>query len=168
LVSPLLLACSSWRCSPLDVAPPERGHDDGLVATGMLRNVMMLSAGGLVLFGKEYAAASTGVALPLPRLLGSLLTALLTKSVNATGMAVRYIELSHTAISLVTDDGSGTTCALFHDVADGAELGRLLAAELLRAFVDAYRGELRAETARTSAFEGAPRPACMFVPCALL
>lgn len=152
----------------------------------MLRNVLVISDGGLVLFSKEFVNA-----VAQPRLVGSLLTAMLEFSTNNVGAPVCYIEMSTIAVSIISSRPSNTpesaaasplhpalirrtsaqegghsnecvhlhsdrhdsatpkatprragggalTCALFHDVTDGAELGRLIATELLDAFREQY------------------------------
>jgi hypothetical protein len=62
----------------------------------MLRNVLVISNGGLVLFSKEFVNA----ALEQPSLVGSLLTAMLEFSTNNVGAPVCYIELSNIAVSI--------------------------------------------------------------------
>jgi hypothetical protein len=61
----------------------------------MLRNVLVISDGGLVLFSKEFVNA-----VAQPRLVGSLLTAMLEFSTNNVGAPVCYIELSTIAVSI--------------------------------------------------------------------
>ena len=151
----------------------------------MLRNVLIISDGGLVLFSKEFFNTVSQ-----PRLVGSLLTAILEFSTNNVGAPVSYLEFSTIAVSICSSKGpedaklmlerpstasSGSAspapphlsrhksdfhnpverhetpsatpkqtprrsgggsliCALFHDVEDGPELGRLIAVELLSSF----------------------------------
>ena len=56
----------------------------------MLRNVIIITTSGLVLFSKEFVDS-----LSQPRLLGSLMTALIEFSNKVTGMPVGYIELTN-------------------------------------------------------------------------
>ncbi|KAJ1493421.1 hypothetical protein T484DRAFT_1879296 [Baffinella frigidus] len=61
----------------------------------MLRNVLIISDAGLVLFSKEFISA-----VGQPRLVGSLLTAMLEFSTNNVGAPVCYIEMSNVAVSI--------------------------------------------------------------------
>lgn len=92
-----------------------------------------------------------------PRLVGSLIRTMIEFSTKSAGMPVTHIELSHGActcrapfvanlavpsletlsvgVSIVTDESSNVVCALFYDRADGAEFGRLMASDILRAFL---------------------------------
>ncbi|CAN0542681.1 unnamed protein product, partial [Ectocarpus sp. 12 AP-2014] len=64
-----------------------------------------------------------------PRLLGSLLTAMVEFSKVAAGMQVDYVELTGVGVTLVGNEATNTFCALFHDREDGATFGRLIASE---------------------------------------
>lgn len=66
-----------------------------------------------------------------PRLLGSLLTAMVEFSKVAAGMQVAYVELTGVSVTLVGNEATNTFCALFHDREDGATFGRLIASEVL-------------------------------------
>lgn len=68
-----------------------------------------------------------------PRLLGSLLTAMVEFSKVAAGMQVAYVELTGVAVTLVGNEATNTFCALFHDREDGATFGRLIASEVCTA-----------------------------------
>jgi len=61
----------------------------------MLRNVLIISDAGLVLFSKEFISA-----VGQPRLVGSLLTAMLEFSTNNVGAPVCYIEMTNVAVSI--------------------------------------------------------------------
>ena len=98
-----------------------------------LRNVIVLAPSGLVLFAKEY-----GKAVAQPRLLGSLLTAMTEFAAQTTAMRPSYIEMSSMAVTMVRDDGAKVSCALVHDRTDTASFGRLVASEILLAFVEEY------------------------------
>ena len=98
----------------------------------MLRNVLIITtSSGLVVYGKDFANP-----VAQPRLIGSLLTAMLEFCANTTGGSLFYIELAAVSVSLVRDDTSRLFCALFHDRADGSAFGRLVASQILAAFVD--------------------------------
>ena len=56
----------------------------------MLRNVLIFSSSGLILFSKEFVDSVSQ-----PRLIGSLITALIEFSTTVTGMPVSYIELTN-------------------------------------------------------------------------
>ncbi|OQR90021.1 hypothetical protein ACHHYP_05870 [Achlya hypogyna] len=103
----------------------------------MLRNVLLMATSGLVLFSKEFAHA-----IAQPRLIGSLLTAMLEFSAKTTGVPVSFIEFSNVAVTIVTSESARVFCALFYDVADGAKFGAFLAREILTAFVDEYASDL--------------------------
>lgn len=100
-----------------------------------LRNVIVFAPSGLVLFAKEY-----GQAVAQPRLLGSLLTAMTEFAMQTTAMHPTYIEMSSMAITMVRDDVAMVSCALVHDRNDTASFGRLIACEILLAFVEEYSG----------------------------
>mmetsp|Transcript_6956 Transcript_6956/g.24737 ORF Transcript_6956/g.24737 Transcript_6956/m.24737 type:complete len:245 (-) Transcript_6956:94-828(-) len=104
----------------------------------MLRNVLIISASGLVLFSKEFANA-----IAQPRLVGSLIRTMIEFSVKSAGMPVTHIELSHVGVSIVTDEHSSLVCALFYDRGDGAEFGRIMAGDILHAFQAEFARDLR-------------------------
>ena len=98
----------------------------------MLRNVLIIATtSGLPLFSKEFLNA-----VAQPRLIGSLLTAIMEWAVRTTGMPVTYIELSNVAVTIVKDETAGICCALFHDRSDGPAFGKLVASQILYAFLD--------------------------------
>jgi hypothetical protein len=103
----------------------------------MIRNVILMATSGLVLFSKEFA---NGVA--QPRLLGSLLTAILEFSLQTTGMAVSCIQLAGVSVTIVTNDAAKVFCALFHDKEDVGPFGRLICCEILDAFTKEYSTDL--------------------------
>lgn len=65
-----------------------------------------------------------------PRLVGSLLTAMVEYSKVAAGMQVAYVEMTNVAVTLVGNEQTKVFCALFHDRQDGATFGRLIASEV--------------------------------------
>ncbi|KDO26032.1 hypothetical protein SPRG_08685 [Saprolegnia parasitica CBS 223.65] len=103
----------------------------------MLRNVLLMATSGLVLFSKEFANA-----IAQPRLIGSLLTAMLEFSAKTTGAPVSFIEFANVAVTIVTNESAKVCCALFFDPADGPKFGEFLAREVLAAFVDEYASDL--------------------------
>mmetsp|Transcript_39911 Transcript_39911/g.106648 ORF Transcript_39911/g.106648 Transcript_39911/m.106648 type:complete len:316 (-) Transcript_39911:1287-2234(-) len=156
----------------------------------MLRNVLIITDGGLVLFSKVKNGNLSISAVSQPRLVGSLLTAIVEFSTNNVGSPVSYIEMSSVAVSICSSRSSSAPCnfegaqghrslgprtdalphhllplsrqysesqasslqggtkaktkesflicALFHDVEDGPELGRLVGRELLSSFQDQF------------------------------
>mmetsp|Transcript_4997 Transcript_4997/g.7635 ORF Transcript_4997/g.7635 Transcript_4997/m.7635 type:complete len:251 (-) Transcript_4997:201-953(-) len=103
----------------------------------MIHNVLLMATSGLVLFSKEFVNS-----VAQPRLIGSLLTAMIEFSQQTSGMQVSYIELSNVAITLVTNDVAKVFCALFHDRDDGCAFGRLICSEILNAFTTEYSSDL--------------------------
>jgi hypothetical protein len=101
----------------------------------MIRTVILISASGLVLFQKSFVNAVTQ-----PRLIGSLLTAMIEFSSKVAGMPLSYIELAGCAVSVVTHPG--VNCALFYDLDDGPDFGKLIATQILLAFADTYSAVL--------------------------
>ena len=108
----------------------------------MIRNVViMVTTSGLVLFSKTFLDGGK-ITQPKFRLVGSVITSLLFYAQQTTGMGLRYMELSNTAITIATDDVSNVFCALFHDLEDGVIIGRLLCSEILNAFTQEYSSDL--------------------------
>ncbi|CAH0482748.1 unnamed protein product [Peronospora belbahrii] len=103
----------------------------------MLRNVLIMASSGIVLFSKEYVNA-----VAQPRLVGSLITAMLEFSNKASGAPVSYIQMSSVAVTVVTDDNHKVFCAMFHDTTDGANFSAFVAQELLAAFIAQHGDEL--------------------------
>ncbi|ETV65596.1 hypothetical protein H257_17746 [Aphanomyces astaci] len=103
----------------------------------MLRNVLLMATSGLVLFSKEFVNA-----IAQPRLIGSLLTAILEFSAKTTGAPVSYMEFAHVAVAVVTNEHAKVFCAIFLDVCDGPKFGSFIAKEILAAFVNEYAGDL--------------------------
>lgn len=59
-------------------------------------------------------------------------------SMQTTGMKPTFIELSSLAVTIVRDDMVKLMCALVHDRNDSATFGRLIASEILSAFIEEY------------------------------
>lgn len=102
----------------------------------MLRNIIIMATSGLVLFSKEF---TNGIA--QPRLVGSLITAIIEFGQQTTGMGVTFIELSNVSISIITNESAKIFCALFYDREDGLIFGRLLCSEILNAFTQEYSAD---------------------------
>ncbi|GAB9463660.1 hypothetical protein Gpo141_00001110 [Globisporangium polare] len=103
----------------------------------MLRNVLIMASSGIVLFSKEYV---NGVA--QPRLVGSLVTAMLEFSAKTTGAPVSHIELSNVSVTVVTNEAHKVFCAMFHDTTLKPGFSSLIAKEILDAFIIEYGAEL--------------------------
>lgn len=100
----------------------------------MLRNIIIIgSTSGLVLFSKVFAHG-----ISQPRLVGSLITAIIEFGQQTTGMGVCYIELTNVSITMVANDDAKVVCALFYDRDDGVLFGRLICSEILTAFTQEY------------------------------
>eukprot|EP00611_Tribonema_gayanum_P027046 TRINITY_DN6582_c1_g1_i1.p2 TRINITY_DN6582_c1_g1~~TRINITY_DN6582_c1_g1_i1.p2 ORF type:complete len:102 (-),score=26.15 TRINITY_DN6582_c1_g1_i1:89-394(-) len=99
----------------------------------MIRTVIIMSSSGLVLFIKQYVHS-----IRQPRMVGSLLIAMLEFSMVTAGMPVSYIELTGLGVTVVWNEAAKVFCALFLDREDGADFGRLLATEILAGFQDEY------------------------------
>ena len=96
----------------------------------MLRNIIIIGAtSGLVLFSKEFSNS-----ISQPRMVGSLITAIIEFGQQTTGMGVCYIELSSISVAIVANEDAKIVCALFYDREDGALFGRLICGEILKAF----------------------------------
>lgn len=74
--------------------------------------------------------ASCHVFVKQPRLVGSLLTAMVEFSKLNAGMQVSYVEMTTVSVTLVGNEATKVYCALFHDRQDGATFGRLIASEV--------------------------------------
>ncbi|RHZ42479.1 hypothetical protein DYB26_001270 [Aphanomyces astaci] len=109
----------------------------------------------------QWAAASDNATTTShPRLIGSLLTAILEFSAKTTGAPVSYMEFAHgtslfstrgaiqtttrdvVAMAVVTNEHAKVFCAIFLDVCDGPKFGSFIAKEILAAFVNEYAGDL--------------------------
>lgn len=99
----------------------------------MLRNLLLISSSGIVLFSKEFVRA-----VAKPRLIGGLVTAMLDFAEQRTGLPVSFIELSTVGVSIVSNKIARVSCALFYDIEDGHEFGQLISEEILHAFVATY------------------------------
>jgi len=107
----------------------------------MLRNVLLISSSGIVLFSKEFIKAVTQ-----PGMIGGLVAAMLDFSTQRVGIPVSYIALSTVGVSIQTNVNARVTCALFHDINDGQDFGKLIATEILNAFISMYSAQLEEKT----------------------
>lgn len=108
----------------------------------MLRSFMLISGkSGIVLFRKSFAKS-----LPNPRMIAGLVTALCNFSTDALSQPIAYMELSTSAITIISQPPHPTSdhlrCVAFHDIHDGELYGRLIASQLLNAFSDDYSERL--------------------------
>ena len=91
---------------------------------------------GVVLYSKEF---NNSVA--QPRLVGSLLRAMIEFGHQTTGMSVAFIELSNICIAIANNESSKIFCCLFYDRTDGKHFGKLICSEILNAFIQDYSTE---------------------------
>lgn len=99
--------------------------------------VIMMATSGLALFAKEFQNS-----IAQGKMIGSLLTTIVVFAQQTTGMSVSYIELSHTAVIMMTNEAKNISCALFYDRSDGKLFGRLICSEILSAFIQDYSTEI--------------------------
>jgi len=113
----------------------------------MLRNVLIVSHSGIVLFTKEFIkVANKG------GLIGQLVTAMLEFSILRVGIPVSYIALSNVGVAIHSNAGARVTCVLFFDITDGEDFGKLIAGEILNAFVSTYDSTLEEKKISPDAF----------------
>jgi hypothetical protein len=108
----------------------------------MLRSFMIISGkSGIVLFRKVFVKS-----LAQPRMIAGLVTALCNFSADALALPIAYMQLSTTAITVVSQPSTPSAdhlrCVAFHDVDDGELYGRLIAEELVHAFMDEHSERL--------------------------
>eukprot|EP00455_Lapot_gusevi_P041811 TRINITY_DN4890_c0_g5_i1.p1 TRINITY_DN4890_c0_g5~~TRINITY_DN4890_c0_g5_i1.p1 ORF type:complete len:250 (+),score=51.87 TRINITY_DN4890_c0_g5_i1:139-888(+) len=115
----------------------------------MLRNLIVISSSGIVLFSKEFLNS-----IAQPRLIGGLVTAMLDVSINRTGLPVAYIELSNVAIAVVSNIEAKVTCAVFLDRDDGCSFAKLITRELLYAFIQQFSTVLEKGVLSLADFSG--------------
>jgi hypothetical protein len=115
----------------------------------MLRNVIIIASSGLVLFSKEFTNS-----IAQPRMVGSLLTAIIEFGQQTAGMGVSFIELSNLSIAIVFNDSVKIFCAIFYDREDGKLFGKLICSEILNAFVQDYSSEFALSGLNLRDFKG--------------
>ena len=148
----------------------------------MLHAVIIITASGLILFQKEFALlpsssaslSSNPSSLPLSSSsslshsgasspsyislssksgqLAGILTAVVNFSLSRLGGQVSYIQCDHVGVALHVHPQTKVTCAVFHQVQDGEDFGRLMARELLQAFAATYRSLLSTPVPRSDMF----------------
>ncbi len=70
-------------------------------------------------------------------LIGNVITAMVQFSELTVGMRMCYMELQEVGVSVV-GGRSMPYCAVFHDLEDGADLGKLLANQILFTFCESF------------------------------
>lgn len=65
-----------------------------------------------------------------------------------------YIELSNVAVTIMKDEVVKVCCALFHDRSDGPAFGKLIASQILCAFLEEYSGNLTSPGRNLKDFHG--------------
>jgi len=99
----------------------------------MIHHFLITSSSGLVLYSREFTSS-----LAQPRLVGSLLTALVEFSKKNVSLPVSYIELEKVAVAVSVSESTRIICAVFFDSEDGFYFGKLISTELLLAFSQVY------------------------------
>jgi hypothetical protein len=99
----------------------------------MIRNLLIMASSGLVLFNKQFLNS-----IEQPRMVGSLITAIMEFATQTTSMNVSYIELTNVSITIVVNEATNIFCALFFDRYDGPIFGKMLCKAILEAFVQDY------------------------------
>lgn len=102
----------------------------------MLRNILVISSSGLVIFSKLFVNAVSK-----PRLVGSLMIAMLEFSTQTTGLRLSYLELNNVGITIVGCDSAKLFCVVIHDRADGEDFGKLISSEILMDFLETFPPE---------------------------
>lgn len=99
----------------------------------MLRNLIIVSHAGLVLYSKEFVRGVGN-----PNMVGGLIVAMSTFSQQRTGLPASYIELSSVSVSICESTTHKVRCALFYDSSEGQDFGAVIARELLQEFIGTY------------------------------
>jgi len=81
-----------------------------------------------------------------PRMLGSLMVAMLEKTKQTLGLQLSYIEFTSVAISIAGNSSKSLFCVIFHDKSDGEDIGMLLSNQILNEFEQVYAEELKSNT----------------------
>eukprot|EP01100_Stratorugosa_tubuloviscum_P007135 TRINITY_DN2999_c0_g1_i1.p1 TRINITY_DN2999_c0_g1~~TRINITY_DN2999_c0_g1_i1.p1 ORF type:complete len:256 (-),score=100.74 TRINITY_DN2999_c0_g1_i1:51-818(-) len=101
----------------------------------MLRNALILSSSGLLLFVKEWVK---GIDQKKINLFSGLLRSLQEYSKQSFGLPLTFLQFATTGITIVEDNSTGLICVLLHDFEDGEQLGNIIATHILSGFVDEY------------------------------
>jgi len=99
-----------------------------------------MTAAGVVIFEKVWFTDSESIQTEKKgRLFGSLITTMQEFSRQSTGgMIVTYLEFQQVAVSIVDDSKTKLLCTLFHDTEDGSDFGQMIAAQILRSFIESF------------------------------
>ena len=151
----------------------------------MLHAVIIITASGLILFQKEFALLPSSSAAPSSIPLSSashsspsylslssksgqlagIITAVINFSLSRLGGQVSYIECDHVGVALHVHPASKVTCAVFHQVQDGEDFGRLVARELLQSFANVSAAALHRILASLRPLDAAAFPVLTELLC---
>ncbi|KAJ4459237.1 hypothetical protein PAPYR_4770 [Paratrimastix pyriformis] len=99
----------------------------------MLKHVIVMKTSGIIFFKQDFLHH-----LPNSNLIGQLVGALLDACAQALNFVTPiYVEFRNVAISICLKDRN-LAVLIFHDASDGPEFGRILAAEMMRVFVELF------------------------------
>ncbi len=94
------------------------------------------SGQGSWIFGSD-GGGSTAMKGGMRMLIGNVITTMIQFSELTAGMRMCYMELQEVGMTVV-GGRSRPYCVVFHDLEDGADLGKLLANQILGAFCDSF------------------------------
>jgi hypothetical protein len=103
----------------------------------MIRTFLIVSQSGLVLYNKAVLRP-----VEQPRLVGSLLTAVMEFAVRHTRRTISQVQFEDMLLTLVASKRARIIAALFQDLTDSFLLGRLVATELLEDFTAMFEDVL--------------------------
>ncbi|BAM83514.1 hypothetical protein CYME_CMT615C [Cyanidioschyzon merolae strain 10D] len=103
----------------------------------MIRTFLIVSQSGLVLYSKAVLRP-----VEQPRLVGSLLTAVMEFVTRQTRRNISQVQFDDMLLTLVTAKRARITAALFQDLSDSCQLGRLVATKLLDDFLTMFEDVL--------------------------
>ncbi len=92
--------------------------------------------GGLV-FGSD-GGGSAGMNGGMRMLIGNVITTMIEFSELTAGMRMCYMELQEVAVSVVGVHFNRPYCVVFHDLEDGAGLGKVIASQILNSFWESF------------------------------
>ncbi|KAL6041759.1 Saccharopine dehydrogenase [Balamuthia mandrillaris] len=99
--------------------------------------IITISNNGTVVFEKEWVKLIAGKTIRF----GGLLTTMQTLAKQGINMTVSYLEFEEIALSVVQNQKSGLSCALFHEKEDGPEFGKIIAGAILSSFLREFPDE---------------------------
>ncbi len=91
---------------------------------------------GFPIFGSD-GGGSAGMNGGIRMLIGNVITTMIEFSELTTGMRMCYMELQEIAVNVVAVDNR-PYCVVFHDLEDGASLGKLVAGQIQNAFWESF------------------------------